>query len=378
KPLTNLYEFPSPLIPKLFYFMLFYVFGTYRPYMPIYLKSINFTPAVIGLTLFFPPFVTFLAGPTSSALCDRFKCHRIVITVASSCSALIILSLYFVSNHALAIMIVILNSLVWAPIIPILDSTTYKILGSARDVYGKQRMFGSIGFGLSAALIGVIATHYNNNRIYWINYIINQKQEIVFFFYGKQIINRVGVIKMIALSHVLLIIRVTYYIFVLVSGAKAWVVLPVELLHGIIFASSWSAGSRLCSDLTPKGLEATGQSLIYCVYMGLGLGFGSLFGGLIYESLGPVMMYVIIAIQTSIGLCIFLGFQYFYGGPPGGHQQITTNPSPLSTMGLSKDSAKLLQHNDQLTLKLQIKGEEENGGDEEEDDLSYLSLRSSM
>ncbi|EGG17800.1 hypothetical protein DFA_08800 [Cavenderia fasciculata] len=492
-----------PVIPKAYYFLLFFCFGTYRPFIPIALAHIKFTPSLIGLTLAFPPFISFVSSPMWSAFCDKYKCHRQAVVISAIMSSLLIFLLYFVENHAIVFCIVLFNAVFWSPLIPILDSTTLKILGPSRDLYGKQRMYGSVGFAVSATSIGILAQHLDNFKIYWINYpvammiymvlilvfyydtpvpfnilelrdryswtdfrkqpsykqqhiaiptsssssssssqvfsdldgdeddnedlelevlsnnddyeevdannnnnnnnsqkekdnmkinLINDKKsksstpttpptpstlsnstqqltffqslkillsnfkllmflvnalivslgmsmnnnflglvivndfkgpssligiasimnvtfELVFFFFGKQLLEKWGTKRLIILSHVCLIIRVVGYIFLLSVKASAWAILPVELLHGIIFASIWSAGNKICSDLAPKGLETTSQSLMFAVYLGLGMGLGALLGGSIYQAFGPIVMYTIILIVTVFGLILFLIFQ---------------------------------------------------------------------
>ena len=46
-----------------------------------------------------------------------------------------------------------------------------------------------------------------------------------------------------------------------------WLVLPVELLHGITFACAWAAGTVNCARIAPRGLKATTQA-IYQVWAG--------------------------------------------------------------------------------------------------------------
>eukprot|EP01133_Synstelium_polycarpum_P008960 gene8960-10508_t len=429
------YSFPSPIVPKIFYFFLFYA-------------------ALVGLTLCFPPFITFVASPIWSATCDRYQCHRKAVVGASIATSLLIFSLYFITNKFAVMLIIFVNSFFWAPLIPILDSNTFRVLGSLRDLYGKQRMFGSISFSVSALFMGFLSGHMHNERIFWINYavcmmiyaacthfffyseplsaahikletlsnnsnnntketiplspplspaafpdeaaasilvsslshsqgdhggedgdtliedtdddtqpdgafepavqqqsffqslrtllsnyklflfltnsfiislgmsminnfiaivitedfhgpssligistVLNVTFEVIFFFNGKQLVSKLGTKKLIIISHVALIMRVSSYIFLLKIKASAWCILPVELLHGIIFASIWNAGTRLCSELAPKGLEATSQSLLFGVYLGLGMGIGALVGGAIYQVSGAIAVF-----STVVGL----------------------------------------------------------------------------
>ena len=40
-----------------------------------------------------------------------------------------------------------------------------------------------------------------------------------------------------------------------------WLVLPIELLHGITFACAWAAGTVNCARIAPRGLKATTQAI---------------------------------------------------------------------------------------------------------------------
>ncbi|GAM20003.1 hypothetical protein SAMD00019534_031780 [Acytostelium subglobosum LB1] len=457
------YKFPAPITPKIFYVLLFSTFGSMRAYVPLFLRSINFSATLIGITLFFPPFCQFFSSIISSGLCDKYQCHRRVAIITTLGSSALVLMLYFVRVPIIVILIIILNSNVWSPLLPILDSTTYKILGHRRELYGKQRMFGSIGFGVTASCIGLASQAFGTQRLFILVYstfmfilsiafyvlyfdkpmdsitssdeslinngdieleckpledkseaddvlanndpitidqdgansgpdeahsfIINDNDidnnltednndsddaspqgvvmdtpqspqilqeppqhftralivllsnkrmllyllnvmviavgmamnnnflglivthdlhgstsiigiasainvvfEIILFFFGKQLINKLGVYRLTITAHVVLLIRVMYYMAVIKLKASPWSILPIELLHGIIFPCIWNAASRTCSDLAPKGLETTSQSLLFGIYMGLGVGVGSLVGGRIYDKFGPFAM----------------------------------------------------------------------------------------
>jgi len=81
---------------------------------------------------------------------------------------------------------------------------------------------------------------------------------------------------------------------------NVWLILPVELLHGITFGLTWSVGSKKCSIISPPGLEATTQSVFQGLMFGLGYGLGGLIGGQVYELRGPST-----AFAVEFGITLF-------------------------------------------------------------------------
>ncbi|KAN0039644.1 hypothetical protein ACTA71_007445 [Dictyostelium dimigraforme] len=455
--------FFTPMVPKVLYFFLFYLFGTQRPFVPIYFREIGVKPKILGIILLFPPLISFIFSPIWSGIADSRNAHKLVFLLMTVGTGFCFFLLNFVSSHIMATIVVLANAVFWAPIIPLADSTCYKILGSQfKELYGKQRMYGSIGFCVSAILTGTLINYYGTVNVAWINYpigstvlfiftlfffntkqisnqfnkfdqttiklelllkdqdqnednnnnndddkedenvgnniiikneveeeeenednnnllnknnnnnnlieekkkisflkgvlilvsnpkiaiilfnciiiatgmsvcnnylaliitddryfnsstslvgfasILNVTFEIVFFYFGKQLLMKIGIFKLIILSHCALITRVVAYSILLRLKANGWCIVPIELLHGIVFASCWNSGSSIINSNSPPGLEATGQSLFFGVYMGFGTSLGALLGGVLFDAYGPITMFEFVAAVVTFGLLIFL------------------------------------------------------------------------
>mmetsp|Transcript_16978 Transcript_16978/g.40500 ORF Transcript_16978/g.40500 Transcript_16978/m.40500 type:complete len:186 (+) Transcript_16978:342-899(+) len=91
-----------------------------------------------------------------------------------------------------------------------------------------------------------------------------------------------------------------------------WLVLPVELLHGITFGLAWSAGTHKAAQLAPDGLMASMQGLFASMYIGVGRGAGGLVGGLVYDRFGARCTFQAcatwIAVSWAIISCVKLCF----------------------------------------------------------------------
>ncbi|KAM9970621.1 hypothetical protein ACTFIR_002483 [Dictyostelium discoideum] len=136
--------------------------------------------------------------------------------------------------------------------------------------------------------------------------------ELPFFFFGKQLLEKVGVTKMIIIGHSAYIIRLCLYNIFVIDSISPWFVLPIEVLHGISFATLWGAGVEHSSKMAPKGYEAFYQGIFSGIYCGLGPGIGSIVGGFLYQHKSAFFLFRFTAIITIISLIIFTLSQIFY------------------------------------------------------------------
>ncbi|EGC38341.1 hypothetical protein DICPUDRAFT_28834 [Dictyostelium purpureum] len=136
--------------------------------------------------------------------------------------------------------------------------------------------------------------------------------ELPFFFFGKQLLTIVGVNKMIIIGHVCFITRLCLYNILAIESISPWFVLPIEILHGIAFATIWGAGVELSNQMAPKGYETTYQGIFSGIYCGLGAGLGSIIGGFLYEHKSPMYLFRFTAIATTFSLIIFTLNQLYF------------------------------------------------------------------
>lgn len=78
-----------------------------------------------------------------------------------------------ISKSKLTVTLVTITSVCFAffgvPVLPLVDGGVLKILGRNKDQYGRQRMFGSIAFGVASSLVGFITDWTDDmNAIFYI------------------------------------------------------------------------------------------------------------------------------------------------------------------------------------------------------------------
>ncbi|HEX6386815.1 MAG TPA: major facilitator superfamily domain-containing protein 6, partial [Anaerolineae bacterium] len=102
-----------------------------------------------------------------------------------------------------------------------------------------------------------------------------------------RLIQRWGTSRMLAIALVAMCIRAFAYALI----SAPWLVLPINLLHGLSFALLWAGGVAAADAIAPPGLGATAQGIFAGVVMGLGAGVGGFAGGVLYDSIGPVALF---------------------------------------------------------------------------------------
>ncbi|KAG2219053.1 hypothetical protein INT45_008897 [Circinella minor] len=160
------------LAPKLLYTFLFACQGSAPVYLALfYSEQLGLRGDQIGLLVAIAPFISAIACPLWTSLADKTKTHRYIMCIVHTLATLAIVSVMGISvavQHAetveerskLTITLVTITSVCFAffgvPVGPLVDGGVLKILGRNKDQYGRQRMFGSISFGVASALVGFI------------------------------------------------------------------------------------------------------------------------------------------------------------------------------------------------------------------------------
>ena len=116
--------------------------------------------------------------------------------------------------------------------------------------------------------------------------------EVPIFRASNWLLKKIGILGLLWLSHAAYIIRVFGYTLLPHGERKySYFILLLEPLHGLTYAGMWLASVEYGARIVPTHLQGTMQGLLGGIYNGLGDSFGSLVGGYIYNTYGPVWMY---------------------------------------------------------------------------------------
>lgn len=145
----------DPFRLKLLYFFLYGGLGVLSPYVPVFFERLHMTKSQIGILLMIPSMSSFVFAPLWSMFCDRLNIRSEVIFFALMTSQVLTCSMYFFEAFTSMVSIVVIGSVVKAPLTSLVDSLVIDSL-TDKTRYGSMRLWGAISFAITSFLGGAI------------------------------------------------------------------------------------------------------------------------------------------------------------------------------------------------------------------------------
>jgi PPP family 3-phenylpropionic acid transporter len=340
-----------PWAPPL-YFLYYAAAATLLPFLTIYYQDLGLTGTQIGFLASLPPLLSLVSAPVWGVVSDMMKQRKLSLLIAISGAVLLALALSIVRGFIWMIPTVMLFAFFFSPIMPLVDTTTISLLGGQKERYGQLRLWGAVGWGVAAPIVGwlietdsaawsfwayaglmalgffialripetgrIEATSPTSLRIAlasprWFLFLVIAFSGgmslsmisnflFLFLFFSNRLLSRWNERQLIGAALLFFAIRAWAYSLI----AVPWLALPIQLFHGPTFSLMWIAGVSYADRIAPTGLEATAQGLFAGVMLGIGSAAGAFLGGLLYEHVGPVMMFRLAALSSLVGM----GFVY--------------------------------------------------------------------
>ncbi|HEX9636759.1 MAG TPA: major facilitator superfamily domain-containing protein 6 [Acidobacteriota bacterium] len=139
-----------------FYLFQFGALGAYLPYFPLYLDSLRFSSAQIGLILALVPGARALLPTVWGAVADRYRLRYELILWTCVLSAASFAGLWATGSFMGVMLVVALFAVCWSAASPLVDATAMDQAESHGLDYGRVRLWGSIGFILATVVLGQI------------------------------------------------------------------------------------------------------------------------------------------------------------------------------------------------------------------------------
>lgn len=138
-----------------YYFLFFGSIGIYAPYWPLYLQSINFTAAQIGIISATVIGTRIIAVYLWGWVVDHTGQYLRIIQITSFCAVLIFAAVLPIKDFWLLTGIMFLFSLFWGASLPQVEAMTLSCLGQSSNYYTTIRLWGSVGFIVISCLVMV-------------------------------------------------------------------------------------------------------------------------------------------------------------------------------------------------------------------------------
>jgi MFS transporter, PPP family, 3-phenylpropionic acid transporter len=156
------------LAPKAFYFFYFAAMASLSPFLVLYYEQRGLSGSQIGLLAGLPPLIGLFSAPLVGGLADATQKHSLFLRGGIVSLALAILALSLAGSFVVFIFCIIFYAFSIASILPLVDNTVLDLLGDRKNQYGKQRLWGSVGWGLAAPVAGLLV---DDSGLQWAFYV---------------------------------------------------------------------------------------------------------------------------------------------------------------------------------------------------------------
>jgi len=153
--------------PFSLYFFIFAGVAAHLPYRVLYYQSLSFTGAQVGLLVGITPLITLVSLPIVTGLADRMNRHRLIMSLSLLVVILGLILYPYVKTFSPLMGVTILVTIFFSPIISLSDSATMFMLEDGKDLYGRIRLGGTIGFGIAATVAGAFVENYGLKIAFW-------------------------------------------------------------------------------------------------------------------------------------------------------------------------------------------------------------------
>jgi len=155
------------LWPFAFYVLLFAAIAFVSPFLVLYYQGLGFTGPQIGLLTGIVPLLTLFSAPLWTGIADATHRHRLLMSLALLFGAITVFVFPFLSAFLPVLLIAALLFIFVAPVSPLADSATMFMLADEKEMYGRIRLGGTIGYGLAAPLAGLLVQNHGLRFAFW-------------------------------------------------------------------------------------------------------------------------------------------------------------------------------------------------------------------
>ena len=151
-----------------YYFFYFAFVGAMAPYWGLYLRSLEFSALQIGVLLSLLHVMRIFAPNIWGHIADRTGRRVKIVQAAAVVSLFAYAGVFLGTSFWWLFAVMSLISFFWSASLPLVEATTLTHLKERSDLYGKIRLWGSIGFILVVVGLGVALDHAPIRLLLWV------------------------------------------------------------------------------------------------------------------------------------------------------------------------------------------------------------------
>jgi MFS family permease len=146
------------LVPLKLLFLIHYCAFSTQTYLPLYFDTNgHYSKIQIGFLLALPCICAIISPPIWGAVADVLQNQKLVHVFCLVTAALLMFCIQFVTAFEIMAVMVFIANFQTQPTWSLLDQTAMQMLSHIGGVYGKQRLYGAVGYGWGGYMAGVLA-----------------------------------------------------------------------------------------------------------------------------------------------------------------------------------------------------------------------------
>lgn len=153
---------------KIYYFLIYGAAGSLLPYLVIFYDLRGISAGQIGVLAAVFPIMMLVSAPLWGSFVDASRKDKLALYLASFGAMASVFIMTGVETYLGLIVVVSAYAIFNAPIISMYDNSVMEMLGEQKSIYGRLRVWGSVGWGIMAPLVGWMIDRFSINAMfYW-------------------------------------------------------------------------------------------------------------------------------------------------------------------------------------------------------------------
>lgn len=148
-------KFGQPVfLSKFSYFFFFAAASALLPFLVLYYEQLGLSGRQIGLLTGIMPLITLISSSLWGGLADMSRQHKLLLVSAIIGTLIFGLLILLAQSFWALVPLIVLYAFFMGPILPLLDNAVLELLNNEGSRYGKIRLWGSLGWGVAAPVMG--------------------------------------------------------------------------------------------------------------------------------------------------------------------------------------------------------------------------------
>jgi len=152
---------------KTYYFLFYGAAGSLLPYLVIFYDLRGISASQIGILAAVFPIMMLISAPLWGSFVDATRKDKLALYIASLGAMASVYIMSGVYTYLGLIAVVSAYAIFNAPILSMYDNSVMDMLGEHKSLYGKLRVWGSVGWGVMAPLVGWMIDDYSINAVFY-------------------------------------------------------------------------------------------------------------------------------------------------------------------------------------------------------------------